>query len=608
MTASPKRKRNKRDPNSPEEKQAKWEAFQQAVAALYEHDQSFAQSPKSDGDDSRGLSKSRPPRIFMLILEGDLALETRLEPLLASAPLLARNLTKIRIEEFVAAPVLYVDGILVACKNLRELYLSSGGYLLAGGRFTPIELGVREESSLWLDNPPAVATRSMKLQRLTIKSLRITQKVMECLVRHCPLVTSLEVITAFGPAIRTDEHLIHSRVAPFDLEPLYRLIASELPLLTHIHVSFFYGFMRHDHARVFREVFSHVPSWSLYWIDLAPQNAAALLLPPSQASWSPGLTRLPPPPIAPAISPSSLYPILTSLEIQHRGVQSGLCETLQSYLVSSGAASLLHIKIPRHPFWLSYFTPSLLHDSGVWTCRGLQTLHLRISPRCQGTTIQPNWSTRVVFGYISRVVPLVTDLSVHVVSPATVEPAALMFALQGGMCLLKRMRKLEKIRVSSYTGAMTLGERDLAWLITEPTMAQKIQNRLWITELKAQMLSLSDQDLPAPQGKCPNVEQQLDSGGGSGCNKVDDYSNLATAGSLQDVIDCLEEESSQTLDEDPTKAAEAYSSLRCLPYLESLVLSRTGSHNYFDGPKVKRENTRLVKTLRSDIEFHMEGY
>ncbi|KAF9901128.1 hypothetical protein EC991_006468 [Linnemannia zychae] len=109
----------------------------------------------------------------------------------------------------------------------------------------------------------------------------------------------------------------------------------------------------------------------------------------------------------------------------------------------------------------------------VWRCRGLQTLHLEVhgawEPSLEGAV-----QSRIIFGYVSRVFPALQELSVTMPSECSVGGRgssylpAIRFELEGGLCLLTRLKHLQRLEVRC--GGMEwllacLKESDLNWMI-----------------------------------------------------------------------------------------------------------------------------------------------
>ncbi|KAK3819428.1 MAG: hypothetical protein JOS17DRAFT_756414 [Linnemannia elongata] len=103
----------------------------------------------------------------------------------------------------------------------------------------------------------------------------------------------------------------------------------------------------------------------------------------------------------------------------------------------------------------------------IWRCRGLRTLHIDV--HIPVTTEERPVYSRIVFGYISRVCPLLEDLQI-----ATQETchswiesihffqyfSGLTVRLSGGLCLLGRLKFLQRLRVFSEVGRVETEGKD----------------------------------------------------------------------------------------------------------------------------------------------------
>ncbi|KAK3819451.1 MAG: hypothetical protein JOS17DRAFT_756479 [Linnemannia elongata] len=104
---------------------------------------------------------------------------------------------------------------------------------------------------------------------------------------------------------------------------------------------------------------------------------------------------------------------------------------------------------------------------GVWKCRNLETLHI-------GFYITGGWGTRhepeqsrVVFGYIARVLPQLRELHIHTNSAFQVFPFQKL-RLSGGFCLLAKLRFLERLKIcDSQTPQPPKHVYDLDWMVKE---------------------------------------------------------------------------------------------------------------------------------------------
>ncbi|OAQ34381.1 hypothetical protein K457DRAFT_152078 [Linnemannia elongata AG-77] len=104
---------------------------------------------------------------------------------------------------------------------------------------------------------------------------------------------------------------------------------------------------------------------------------------------------------------------------------------------------------------------------GVWKCRNLETLNIGFQVTGGwGTQHQPEQS-RVVFGYIARVLPRLRELRIHTVSTYQAFPFQKL-RLSGGFCLLAKLRYLERLKIcDSQTPQPPKHVYDLDWMVQE---------------------------------------------------------------------------------------------------------------------------------------------
>ncbi|KAG0234459.1 hypothetical protein BGX31_004562 [Mortierella sp. GBA43] len=93
----------------------------------------------------------------------------------------------------------------------------------------------------------------------------------------------------------------------------------------------------------------------------------------------------------------------------------------------------------------------------MWACRGLRTLQLKFVAMEADYPSAEN--ARIMFGYIARACPELRDLAI--------ERKALDLTYKGGMCLLARLRHLERLTILTYT-RVKLEKKDLEWMGREP--------------------------------------------------------------------------------------------------------------------------------------------
>ncbi|KAF9144763.1 hypothetical protein BGX30_011526 [Mortierella sp. GBA39] len=111
----------------------------------------------------------------------------------------------------------------------------------------------------------------------------------------------------------------------------------------------------------------------------------------------------------------------------------------------------------------------------VWRCRGLQTLHVEVHAPNKFMSIVPVQS-RIIFGYISRVFPMLEELRVRTPHFCQSRKIAhdldcpkIRLELEGGLCLLGRLKHLQRLDVRPGNHASwildNVREVDLDWMI-----------------------------------------------------------------------------------------------------------------------------------------------
>ncbi|KAG0282162.1 hypothetical protein BGZ97_009122, partial [Linnemannia gamsii] len=176
--------------------------------------------------------------------------------------------------------------------------------------------------------------------------------------------------------------------------------------------------------------------------------------------------------------------VMTKLELDHwEYTTAGWESELVRYLTKS--PQLLHLKAPKIAIPIGKMDvarvlPSNFADAGrtppvIWVCRGLLTLHIGFHGGGQGTMAQED-CTRVVFGYIARVCPLLRDLQIDGwESPRWTRPVYL--RLKSGLCLLSKLKDLESLRIVPLLRTATFLEGNLDWMVPSGHTAEKRENR-----------------------------------------------------------------------------------------------------------------------------------
>lgn len=141
---------------------------------------------------------------------------------------------------------------------------------------------------------------------------------------------------------------------------------------------------------------------------------------------------------------------VNNMDICNRAPYGGLDKTAPMHLTNQ---ALNRVNTNQHQ--QSTIVPTVRRP--VWMCRGLRTLHLEI----HGSGLENNAvNSRIVFGHISVLCPVLEDLVIAAISTKSYidetghpHPIPLSLHLDGGLCLLTRLRSLNSLTL--IDGKMT---------------------------------------------------------------------------------------------------------------------------------------------------------
>ncbi|KAG0271283.1 hypothetical protein BGZ95_000916 [Linnemannia exigua] len=163
---------------------------------------------------------------------------------------------------------------------------------------------------------------------------------------------------------------------------------------------------------------------------------------------------------------------ITTLELVTPGdSKSAYSDELHLYLCSS--PHLLHLKAPQsvcllermdiHGRWTDpSTTTTTAHSPGIWACRNLRTLHIRVLDIGPDSVEERRGRSRILFGYISRVLPHLEDL---MLLDHDVHRSRISLDLQSGFCLLARLSGLETLRIGQNEKKIHFRAADLRWIV-----------------------------------------------------------------------------------------------------------------------------------------------
>ncbi|KAF8987500.1 hypothetical protein BGZ52_004261 [Haplosporangium bisporale] len=200
--------------------------------------------------------------------------------------------------------------------------------------------------------------------------------------------------------------------------------------------------------------------------------------------------------------------VVTTLDLTH-GVTPNNNDLvrLRLHTFLCNAPALVHLKAPRvhiAPLDLCLFgsdaTPTV-DTRRLWACRHLETLQIGLYHR-PDTAPEANepQRARVVFGYLSRVLPKLRVLELNLSSTN--------LQLETGFCLLARMQGLEQLRQGRAT-ARWKGELDAEVEVVKARKRQLLVASLLATEQSVSEILREDAQWET-QGLLTDVKQVLD--------------------------------------------------------------------------------------------------
>ncbi|KAF9130022.1 hypothetical protein BGW39_003546 [Mortierella sp. 14UC] len=366
------------------------------------------------------IRKTRPLQISRILRDLDL---TGSRDLLFDLLPYLGSLTRLRVQ-LSARESLYVDAVFSSCPNLVSLRLESiWGFYLQGS----------EGSS---------STMLCSLRSFIVENAIISEPSLDHLLTVSPRLKDLQLRN-----LRYDSTLATPQVQHWSWV-MKKLTALEISL-TSVHFSVYGQPMAEE--EVYEKIIVVAPrsqEWVLRSFDLTPALTHCLMQIPNR---------------------------VTSLELVASGdAESAFSDELHQYLCAS--PHLLYLKAPHsvcliesmdiHGRWTDPSTTTTVgtaaHPPGIWACRNLRTLHIRVHDISPDSIEERSGRSRILFGYISRVLPRLEDL---VLLDHDVRQSRMSLDLQSGFCLLARLSGLENLRVGQIEKKMTFRAADLRWII-----------------------------------------------------------------------------------------------------------------------------------------------
>ncbi|KAF9097799.1 hypothetical protein BGX23_007895 [Mortierella sp. AD031] len=429
-------------------------------------------------------------RIQRVHLVGSLFPESRFYPLL---PLLSDTLTEIRMERVTHVNT-HIGTILALCPRIQTFHISCSN--------STCEI-VHNTSPPWPGTPEAVSgLGTLRLEDLKIKHMHIETSVLETIIARSPHLRTIRLIELIGQNYLSAEGLP-------DRRSLIQLVAESCPRLEIFHFSAnkecleegaWIGMTTRDTlsrssrspTRVLQSIQLEYPYAQCIAFreqeqaqehdqeqhqDQEQQLCSDQLLRHALSLSAHDIHSRTSVLLQPIVNTLTRLEILSTMEPHYQSPATELSHILHEYLCSS--PHLLHLVAPGVFYRSEYM--ELRGDIGtdglyqpkhwdsttshppagvrriqkrVWACRRLQTLHIFFGSTPQEEASAAN--SRTLFGYITRVCPDLREL--------VIRKTALHVELDGGMCLLTRLHKLQRLTVASLMHATRFRTQDIEWM------------------------------------------------------------------------------------------------------------------------------------------------
>ncbi|KAF9338613.1 hypothetical protein BGZ91_008390 [Linnemannia elongata] len=370
-----------------------------------------------------GMLKKRNPLQFSRILR-DLDISGSGRLLWQLLPSLG-SLTGLRVL-FMEYQVFDVDLVLVACPSLVSLRLE---FRKDGCRL--------QLSSTFTEDDAAASSPHLVLRTFIVEHVTITPTCLDHLLAISPRLKNLQLRNVCAD----------KAISPPQIEQwswlMTKLLAYKISLSS-VHFSIKNGPPTTD-EEAYEKIMMVAPrsqEWVWRAIDLTPTLTRCLRQLPNV------VTHLE------LIQPFSAYSDGYELH-QYLCVSPHLLHLKALYAI---------VKVERMDIHGRWTSPSLAHPSPprIWACRNLRTLHITCYALGTYTLEDRKGRSRIFFGYISRVLPRLEDLTV--LEYAASSPY-LSLELQGGFCLLARLSQLTYLRIGDIDLKKVFKAADLRWIV-----------------------------------------------------------------------------------------------------------------------------------------------
>ncbi|KAF9430587.1 hypothetical protein BGZ94_005921 [Podila epigama] len=397
-------------------------------------------------------------------------------------------LTSLRVQiQFTASTSLQMDRILRACPTLVSLYLESTGHELTLARY---ETQLSEMNLDQEDKDLAVETHrgdlDLKLKSLIIKLARVDARMLMDMLAACPHLQELALIALLDPTPFPRDD-VPWRTLTYETLPLF--LPKACPHLTKLHYSIHESRLSEASYHHLLTAHPHVTEWSFQLVKLEPTFPRQIFH-VCNVITSLELTLY-----KNFCTDYAVYPVTSRIKRIYRATLM----YLHAFLCS--APHLLHLKTSMVHFPIEDLDPFpvalqaatfepkvkldflLLNSSitdpvkppQVWACRRLRTLSMLFSHAysCNATLDPP--ASRLIFGYLGRVCPLLTHLYLGL--------GDVQLDLAGGLCLLSRLEFLEELSLEVPAFVRRWGSQvwkdsmDFSWMGQFPLPIGKVNGR-----------------------------------------------------------------------------------------------------------------------------------
>ncbi|KAG0267698.1 hypothetical protein BG011_000009 [Mortierella polycephala] len=455
---------------------------------------------------------------------------------------------------------LYLRRIMECCPNLEDLAIEQARSVTFVPPAVPDIYGIDQLWYLRTTKTDLMSWPVSKLRKLVVTGMALDMSILESLFQACPRLQALWMVQARIPLGVGNGDANGSKAATFDKDKFFALVARCCPDLAKFHFSMQDSKLSAEDLGAMRHQFLDMTHWSFADTETGPVLREGILKFASLDSLPNRLTTL------------ELLPTRNSIEIKGDMLHEILCRSphLQHLYapkviyyfedldvndvlshtgyyrkdtkrksVSDNLDFALHAPTETGQYDLQTNGHQGRRRRRIWACRSLKTLHITVNGRTRDSNCVTN--ALVMFGYLSRVCPNLEELHLR--------RYLLTLTFLGGLCLLTRLRKLERFKIATNT-YHNLNEKTLEWMRRYPSTEEVLKRPLAAYFVK--------QTIGAPLFRGPDADQNSDDNSvgiddNSRISRRDDAPgtgddehdvDMSKVGLAQDLIDWMKERSS----------------------------------------------------------------